>query len=498
MGLDGIRTARDSLLVRPNELRPFLVALVLVALARAQAMVDYTYAVDDYAQIINGLRSFVAAFIKQGRIGEYWLVEAFAFIGYDPGRAPIITLLLIVVLSVWTANGILRLLDVEVPDWTRALLIVVIAAHPYTFEILTFRLISIYHVLSYAVAIYAILLARMSVSGLAASSLVFSFALTIYQVPLSLVSTLLVIDLSLRILRWSKGGSKPWDGIFSARLIAVVLGLILYVLWLYLSRGFQEPSVRGALVGLHDVPGRLWLGVTMLYGHFVDGSAFWVPLTPQPIMFIPIGFACAAGLAAVARLTGRSMIAAGTIIATPFMAGLAMLGMPLIAQLLFIPPRVLPHIGLIWAWAALTAWIMLSSRFHNAVTGLLGLVAFVFVVQNNQLFLDHARIGARDKNLALRIVGRLEQITPIPKRVHVESAAASPSGTVNTTNYGLNDSVLLYWWSAPSMMTELTGIPFEPATMEEQAEAKTLCPTTPKWPADGAIVVRGELAIVCL
>lgn len=43
-----IRGLFSELLVKSDERRSFLIALALVALAKAQAAFDYTYSVDDY------------------------------------------------------------------------------------------------------------------------------------------------------------------------------------------------------------------------------------------------------------------------------------------------------------------------------------------------------------------------------------------------------------------------------------------------------------------
>lgn len=489
----------DALLVRPEEKKSFLIALAVVALARAQAAVEYTYASDDYRQIINGLDAIAHVIVVvQGRIGEYLLSKAFDFIGFDPGRAPVISLLLSVVLAVWVGSGILRILAPELPAWTRALVISIIAAHPYTIEILTFRGVFIYHILSYAVAIYAILIARMQVGWLLVSSLVFSIALTIYQIPLGLITTLLVVELSLRLVRWYLGSGQIVDRDYYARILTCVFGLLLYSVWLHLTTSISDGAPRYSIVPLSELPARIWLGITLLYGHLVDGSVFWVPLVPRPIMLLPVLFLGAAIFELIRKLRGRAVIPILVIVATPVIGGLAMLGTPLLAQSLSLPSRVLAHIGLLWAWAALTLWTVRGLFPRELFVGLLTLIVFVFVVQDNQLFTDQARVQVRDQNLALRVYERLEQMNPVPKRVYFVRGPASPTGTVDTTNYGLNDSVLLYPWSVAPMLTELTGTLFRPATAKQMPEAQEYCKGSAKWPAQESVTVRGELAIVCL
>ncbi len=190
-----------ELLIRADEKKSFLIGMGLVALAKLQGVFAQVYAVDDYIQMISGLTSLRNALISQGRFGEYWLAELFSFIGFDPIRSPLLSMVLSIFLSTYVANAILRLWRVELPDVVRVLCIVIIAAHPYTSEILTFRGIAIYHVIAYAVAVIAFLLARWSKVGVILPAFIFSAALTIYQVPLSLVAVLLCIDCSLRLLR---------------------------------------------------------------------------------------------------------------------------------------------------------------------------------------------------------------------------------------------------------------------------------------------------------
>jgi len=490
----------DGLLVHPEEKKSFLIALAIVALARAQAAVDITYASDDYRQIINGLGSIAHALVAdQGRVGEYVLFKVFDFFGFDPGRSPIISLLLSVVLAVWVGNGALRILAPNLPHWPRALIISIIAAHPYTIEILTFRGIFIYHIISYAVAIYAILIARMHVLWIVAASFIFSIALTIYQIPLSLVSTLLVVELSLSMIRWCLGSDRIIDRNYYARILTCVFGLLLYLVWLRLTSGNGGGHPRSSIVDISEIPGRIWLGINLLYGHMVDGSVFWVPVVPIPIMLLPAIFLCVAIIELIIKLKARAAMPVLVIIATPIIGGLAMLGMPLLTKLLFIPTRVIPHISLLWAWSALILWAVMRGRLpRDLFTSLLILIVFIFVVQDNQLFTDQSRMVVRDHYLALRVYDRIEQINPKPERVIFVRGQTPPTGMVDTTNYGLNDSVLLYPWSAPYMLTELTGTPFSPATAQEEIEARAHCGETPRWPAQDSVTIRGYLAIVCL
>lgn len=89
-------------------------------------------------------------------------------------------------------------------------------------------------------------------------------------------------------------------------------------------------------------------------------------------------------------------------------------------------------------------------------------------------------------------------MSPIPKRVLFVGPQTYPTGKVDTTNFGLNDSALPYPWASAPMLTELTGTPFTSATFQEGLDAPKYCNGSVRWPEKNAVIILGELAIVCL
>lgn len=508
----GFRTFVDGLLpgllIRKDERRSFLIALVLVSFARAQAAFDFTYAVDDYRQIIDGLSSISEALIMQGRFGIYWLSELFEIVGFDPVRAPFITIVASVFLSAWMGNALLRLWSHELPDFIRAFLIVIIAAHPYTSEILTFRGIAIYHILAFTLATVAIVIAKPGVWGVLVSSLVLSAALTLYQIPLNYISVFICFDIALRAIRYLvKNEQVPidytlWDRSFHARILSVFIGFALYWVWLKLSTYGHPPLNRSVMVGVDQIPDRLLYGFNALYGHFVTGTIYGTSLVPKAILAIPLLLVVVALMELIIRAKDprRTTTALAIVASTPVIAGLAMMGAPLFLDVLWIPPRMLPQIGLVWVGVAVVTLTVRRMIPPQIFTATLGLVVFSFIVQNNQIFIDQARVATRDHNLALRLVERLEGQPNFPamKVIALVGRREDIGAPMPTGIAGFNDSNFGYRWAVAPMVTELTGIPLRPANHETQAEAEQYCKEHAHWPAPDAATIRGELAIVCL
>ncbi|UVK46802.1 glucosyltransferase domain-containing protein [Mesorhizobium sp. AR07] len=496
------------LLIRKDERRSFLIALVLVAFARAQAAFDFTYAVDDYRQIIDGLSSLSGALIGQGRFGTYWLSEVFGLVGFDPVRSPIISIVASVILSAWIGNAVLRLWTYDLPDLIRALLIVIIAAHPYTSEILTFRGIAIYHILAFALSVAAILIAGPGLWRILRSSLLFAVGLTLYQIPINYISVFLCFDLALRAIRhFIKSEDVPasytlWDRTFYARILTFFVGFALYMVLLKVSTYGYGTDPRGVMIGLGDIPSRVLLGLNLLYGHFVTGGVYGNNLLPKAILAIPLLFVVAALVELVGRASDmRGAIIAGVVVvAAPVVAGFAMLGAPLLFTLLFLPPRILTQIGLVWAGVAVVALTVRVVIPRHVFSASLGLVVFSFIAANNQIFVDQARVATRDHNLAIRLMARLEGLPnfSVMKTIAVVGYPAYSGTSIPTGIPTFNDSNWIYPWAIAPMITELTGIPVKYAKPEGQTAAVEYCRSHQRWPAQDAATIQGELAIVCL
>lgn len=498
----------SDLLIRPDERRSFLIALALVALARAQAALEFTYSVDDYRVFVQGFQWVAPRIIDEGRFGTYWLSKAFDLIGYDPMRAPLLTVVASIFLSVWAANAVLRLWTDELSGVIRAMLLVIIAAHPYTSEIITFRNIAIYHILAFALAAAAILVARFSAGRLAASALLFAASMTFYQVPLNYLSIFICFDVALRIIRGLRGDTAPEfslkDPSFHARLLAFVGGFVLYVVYLKIATYGHPPHPFSIPISLGEVPERLrtW-GVKLFVGHFFTGTIYGNLMVPKAILYIPLFFIGATLFELFRRPTDHfkgSLIAGAVVVIAPIIAGFAMLGIPLFFTIIWMPSRVMASIGVIWAGVAVVTLLVRDFIPRWVYAGALGLVVFSFIAQDNQIFMDQMRVGVRDHNLAVRLVSRLEEMPNFADMKTIASVGrrSDAGAPIPTATHGFNDSNFEYQWAVSPMLTELTGLSLRSPYQPEIADAEVYCKDQAKWPAPGSLVIRGPLAIVCL
>lgn len=510
MIVSGPSTTFSELLVKNDERRSFLVALALVALARAQAAFAFTYSVDDYRVFVQGFQWVAPRLVDEGRFGTYWLSQIFDIIGYDPMRAPLITVVASVFLSVWAANAVLRLWSNELPTAIRTMLLVIIAAHPYTTEIITFRNIAIYHILAFALGAVAILVSHLSPGRLLVSVLLFALSLTFYQVPLNYLSIFICFDLTLRVIRRLLNGDDVplayslQDRSFYARLITFVAGFAVYVVCLKIATHGLPPHPFSIPISLGEMPERLrtW-GVKLLVGHFLTGTIYGNQMVPKAILLIPLIMIGATVFELFRRPTtqlGNSVLAGAVVLITPIVAGLAMLGIPLFFTIIWLPSRVLGDIGVVWAGVIVVALLVRDFIPLKVYTFVLGLIVFSFIAQDNQILIDQLRVGVRDHNLAVRLVSRLEEQPNFADMKTLASAGRrSDAGVpVPTATHGFNDSNWEYQWAVSPMIAELTGIPLRAPYQPELSDTEAYCKGRAPWPALGSVIIRGPLAIVCL
>lgn len=148
-----------------------------------------------------------------------------------------------------------------------------------------------------------------------------------------------------------------------------------------------------------------------------------------PVLAIPLLFVVAALVELIGRASDmRSTITASVVVvAAPVVAGFAMLGAPLLFTLLFLPPRILTQIGLVWAGVAVIALTVRVVIPRHVFSAALGLVVFSFIAANNQIFLDQARVAARDRGLIIRVIARMED-QPNFSAMKTIAVVGSPAG----------------------------------------------------------------------
>lgn len=499
----------SPLRVHSDDRASICIAFMLACIAKFQSAVGVSYAVDDYQQTLYGLKSLSGSMIRQGRFGEYWLSEAFSVVGYDPARSPILSVLICLILSVWTASTALRLWQIDMSIFPRALIIFIISSHPYTSEILTFRGIAVYHLIAFALAFAAIALARPAVTGIVIPSFVLSAALTIYQVPVSYIAVFMIFDIAVRLIKGQiDSGAFSFRIVFEkiviSRILVVIFGFAMYFVWLKISTWGLPPHHRSVLIDFSHIPARSLQAAKLVLQHFVTGKAYDQALVPQAIMWLALAVVAVAAYEICAQATSfrRAVLGLTVWFVTLLLVATAMLGLPLVAKALVLPPRVLPQIGLVWGGAFAIALMVSSKPAQHFVTGLLGVVAFAFVALNQQIFIDQIRVNTRDHNLTLRILARLEDMDGFPavRRIAVNGSRQEdiPVPTAIKERNAFNRSSYLGSWSVAAMFSELSGKEVASPNVDERQAAIEYCKSAAPWPSKEAVTIRDKLAIVCL
>ena len=223
----------ESLKISREKMSLFYVTLLIIVIARWQALMEYTYSVDDYVEISEGISR--SQFLGQGRPGAYLLDATFRMIGYSPIRAPVLTVGLSCVISAWVSTKILGTWRSDVTLALALPLAVMIAAHPYSSELFTFRAVTVIHYAAYGLAIASALLVKPVWHRVAIASLLLALSISIYQVALNFLLVFIILkivfdvqlrlenDHKQRLLRYLVRMVFPYG-------LVVIIGLIFYFL----------------------------------------------------------------------------------------------------------------------------------------------------------------------------------------------------------------------------------------------------------------------------
>ena len=104
----------------------------------------------------------------------------------------------------------------------------------------------------------------------------------------------------------------------------------------------------------------------------------------------------------------------------------------------------------------------------------------------------------RDLLRMTRVLARLEHL-PGASSVHRMFVAGAPNGygDMKTLTGDLNLSAFGVTWSWAGLVAEAGGPWVTQATEDDRAHATAYCATAGKWPAESAVKVDADLAIVC-
>lgn len=506
----GLHTA-----VRQRSVRVFLLTLLVTCLAKISAFLP-GYSIDDYGLILQA-PSTLSPF-NQGRFGQGFLGWWFRLLEIDPSYTRILFVLFSILVWSLFATLVARYWNLERSFWLAGAVASMVANHPYTAEIFTFRTALGTTIFAFALLSLLLLPARWSPRLVLAGSGIFALTLSVYQIALhfclmiGLMGT--VIWLGRYLVLGSRYGwprrmtSPPFTrslvrnrntGLFACALLGtglyVAVGILVYVaLPVQLSQ-------RADLLPADQVGERAQLVLETLRTRLLEPGYLIAQPTKRILLLVLLS--AVAGLLWRTRpwLRLRPPLVCLSTLGLLAVSLVWSLGLLLILREFWPAPRVMAHVGIFWAGTLAVAYLCLGLRARRALALLAFLIVLSFIGANNRILNDQLRLNARDAHKANRIVARLEGL---PGFSSIEAVAFDGADwryplSYGTTEKDLNISAFGARWAMVAILREVSGYDIKPARTPSQIDAAAAyCRGVEPWPSPASVTIKNRLAIICL
>lgn len=511
--LSRFKEALRNLGVRQESVRTFMLVLAVTAFAKGAAFLP-GYAIDDYLLVLRESPS--ASMLGQGRFGQALLVQLMYHLRLEPSSARAFFVTLGLVGLALLATLVVRHWSLERKGWLAPAVAVLVANHPYTTEIFTFRTALGTSMMSLALFALLLIPRRWTPKLLLLGTIYFAFLLSIYQVVLHFSLMIVLMGMALWLTRvLVAGGARGWPdrvaSLLSPRKIAAhrqgallactVLGTIVYVVvnWIIATALDVTLVKRGELIGLADVRQRVQVVGEVLRVRLLADAL--VPAVARNLLLLLLLCALIGLLVRTRpRLRLRPQLLFVTIV-TLFAAALVWtVGLILVLQDFWPTARVMSHSGIFWGGVLAIAYCCSGPAVRWGLALLSLVVGLSFIGASNQMLSDQIRLNVRDAMTANRIVARLEAS---PDFREVGSVAIHgtfwryPLG-FRSTDHDMNISAFGADWGQLSVLQEISGYDLKPAVQAEKDAAAAYCQGVKPWPGPQSVAIRDRLAIICL
>ena len=483
----------------PRPLRLFAVTAAVLFAAWLPKLVPNAYSVDDYI-LLHGepLSQTLRMYAAQGRFGMALLHLGLTQLGASPIHAYTLLHLASVLLLAAAAVLLVRVWDLEGEGPLPFVIAPLAFIHPFSSETWSFRIAPIYFAIAMALALGGLWLIRRGRGRTLVGAALIVASLSVYQVGLN--PLLVAIGIGACLDLWRVGSDREavratlrvWLLTF-AIVLAACLAYFALMKLLLLALGIGAEQ-RAGFLQVEDVAWRakqVWRLLPRLLGRDAQLGS---PLQGA----LQLGLlALALGLAAV-KARGEGVAKAGLTLLLLFLSLLAVIGLHAALGHFQPWPRSLTGAGLFWSGVVALAWLLAGARLRGLALGAALLLGFGYLGVQHRVAAEQLRLNAREQLLASRILERLEanaQGGGVRRMVTIGHAPAWPD--LETAGGDLNVSALFIPWSQAALVAEVSGRPLGPASDADRALAGSRCALAPKWPADGAVAVEGELGIVC-
>jgi hypothetical protein len=494
----------------------FLLTLVVTVLAKGSAFLP-GYAIDDYGLVLQD--SPPVSMLGQGRFGQVALIHLLRLLGLEAHSARVFFVAFAILVSSLLATLVGRYWNLRAAGWLPVAVASIVAIHPFTTEIFTFR--AALGIIMCALAVLALLLVprRWSLAGVVAGAILFAFALSIYQAVLQYCVMIVLMGTAVGLTRLLVVGSASgWpqrvSSLLSLRRIlqnknaallgCAVLGTTGYMLvnafiaWaLHVTMGKRFGFLSYDKIGerIEAVWGVLryrFLGPSPLLNQFTKGLllllllatlvALLVRAQPWPLRRQP----------ALLLLTVFALLAVSVVWTV---------GIIMVPSTFWPVPRVMSHAGVFWAGTLVISFLCAGTRARWMLGLLSLLIVLSFIGSSNRILNDQLRLNTRDAAKASRIIARLEALPGFSGTESVAMDGTAPGYPLGyqTNDMDLNLSAFSADWAKLAILREISGYDLKEAKDPVRRNAAAAyCQEVTPWPGPQSVAIQGRMAIVCL
>ncbi|HEV7509614.1 MAG TPA: glucosyltransferase domain-containing protein [Thermoanaerobaculia bacterium] len=501
--------------------RVFLLTLVVTALAKGAALLP-GYSIDDYQPLLRNAPSFALLLLKKGgrgRFGSALLNWCLHLLQLEPAHSRFFFTCCSIAGSALFAALVVRYWSLEKNRWLAVAMACIVANHPFTAEIFTFRLALGIAIFPFAILSLLLIPRRWSPRLVLAGSALFAVALSFYQMVLPYGLMIVVAGAATWLTRYLVlGNASGWPqrvvSLLSVRRLArhrntALLGCILLGTALYTALTFTlalalrvQLMPRTQILPVHQWGERARGVVEELKLCLIEPNPLLSHLTQGMLLLVLLS--ALVGLCWRTRSwfrRARPSLLVLSIVALLFASLVWSLGALLFLAEFWPSPRVMAHVGIFWAGTLAVSYQCFGPRVRVALTGLSVLIVLAFIGSNNRIFDEQRRLNARDAYKANRIVARLETAPGFldVRLVAVDGVAWTYPLRVGTLDHDLNVSAFGAEQAKADILAEVSGYDLVPTEDEAQIKAAAAyCRGVDPWPGPRSVTIEDRLAIVCL
>lgn len=471
----------------------FLSVILATILAKGVALFP-AYSIDDWVQAPRLLnhKQLITHVLTEGRFGQAFIIYLLEQINSTLYNIYFLGVGLAIVAIVLFSSLAAQFLLIE-GRWRQFVVAAIIANHPYTVEIFTWKSVAIFYALPLLLISVPLLKQPRTVSGFIVSSTAIALAISLYQPILSFVLVLVLGRWAAESMRKDKQDEAP--AVAMPLLGASVVGTVLYFVLNKVAQTIFSVSLnsRAALISLDSFGERLERAAVFYKAYFY-GVEIMNPIAIKSILLSIIIVGYLFLLHAAIRRSNRPLDGLKFVLWQVVLAagiGLGSLSFLLVLSLWWPVPRMLSHAGLVWGGLLLPALRYARHRgLGQSLVILLSFVVLGYVAINNAVLTDQIRLNQRDRLKVNRIATEIERLPTYLNIKELRVVGYEPFykdgitwvvGEMNTSGF----------YGRFGIFSEILGIPVGHGRTEDCAEK-------PKWPAAGSVFANGSSAIVCL